>query len=298
MNRQTVAALALFGGVALAAVGYAIGVRNSAPADRGQLTAMVKEIVAESPASRPAASMTPAPEGTQFAGLSDEAQHQVESTIRNYLIANPEIIRDAINALQLKEDQAAQAAQDAAISDNAGLLFNSKNEVVLGNPKGDVTLVEFFDYNCGYCRRANADMKELIADDPNLRVVLKEFPILGDGSVQAAQIGAAVLLTAPDKYAEFHETLITAPGQADGAKALAVAADLGLDTEALKAKADSDEAKNVIVEAHELAQKLNLTGTPSYATRLKVVVGAVGYDGLKQELAAAREACKDKTVTC
>ena len=134
--------------------------------------------------------------------------------------------------------------------------------MVLGNPKGDVTLVEFFDYNCAYCRRAQADMKLLIADDPNLRVVLKEFPILGEGSVAAAQVAVAVLLTAPDKYAAFHDALITEKGQVDGDKALAVADDLGLDPEVLKAKAHPDEAKANITEVRDLAAKLDLTGTP------------------------------------
>ncbi len=137
------------------------------------------------------------------------------------------------------------------IKQNNDELFNSPREVVLGNPKGDVTLVEFFDYNCAYCRRAHADMKQLIAEDPNLRVVLKEFPILGDGSVAAAQVAVAVLLTAPDKYAAFHDELITEPGQVDGAKALAVAVDLGMDADKLKVVAASDEAKANINEVRD-----------------------------------------------
>jgi protein-disulfide isomerase len=139
-------------------------------------------------------------------------------------------------------------------------------------------------------------MKQLIAEDPNLRVVLKEFPILGDGSVAAAQVAVAVLMTAPDKYPAFHDALITEKGQVDGDKALAVATDLGLDPEVLKEKASSDAAKASIMEVRDLAEKLDLTGTPSYATKLKVVVGAVGYDTLKEEIKAAR-ACKD-VATC
>jgi protein-disulfide isomerase len=231
------------------------------------------------------------PEDSQTA-LNDEERSQVEGIIRNYLIANPEIIRDAINALQLKEDAAAQQQQVSMIGDNKKLIFSSSRQVVLGNPKGDVTLVEFFDYNCGYCRRAHADMKQLIAEDPNLRVVLKEFPILGDGSVQAAQIAVAVLLTSPDKYPAFHDELISEKGAVDGDKALAVAQDIGLDPAVLRAKADSDEVKANINEVRDLAQKLDLTGTPSYVTASAVVVGAVGYDNLKAEIAKAREACK------
>jgi protein-disulfide isomerase len=178
------------------------------------------------------------------------------------------------------------------IGENKDLIFSSSRQVVLGNPEGDVTLVEFFDYNCGYCRAAHTAMKQLIADDPNLRVVLKEFPILGDESVQAAQVAVAVLLTAPDRYADFHEELITAKGAVDGDRALAVAADIGLDVEALKVKAGSDEVKANIMEVRQLATKLDLTGTPSYVTASAVVVGAVGYDNLKMEIAKAREACQ------
>ena len=248
---------------------------------------------------------TPAPKATMAAptatsvaptsstgGLTDEQRRDVEATIRNYLIANPEIVRDAINALQAKEDAAAQVAQQDAIKQNADALFNAKQEVVLGNLKGDVTLVEFFDYNCAYCRHAHADMQKLIADDPNLRVVLKQFPILGDGSVAAAQVAVAVLLTAPEKYAAFHDELITDKGQVDGNKALAVAQDLGLDLAKIKSLANSDEVKANISEASDLAQKLNVTGTPSYATKLKVVVGAVGLDALKAEVKAVRDCSK------
>ena len=241
----------------------------------------------------PKATMTaPTAPASSSAGLTDGQRRDVEATIRNYLIANPEIIRDAINALQEKEDAAAQVAQQDAIKQTADALFNAKEEVVLGNPKGDVTLVEFFDYNCAYCRHAHADMQKLIADDPNLRVVLKQFPILGEGSVAAAQVAVAVLLSAPQKYAAFHDELITEKGQVDGNKALAVAQDLGLDVAKIKILANSDAVKANISEAGDLAQKLNVTGTPSYATKLKVVVGAVGLDALKAEVKAVRDCSK------
>jgi protein-disulfide isomerase len=250
MNFRYAAALALVLAIAAGAVAYTFGARDRDHGmDRAAVEAMVKDMLA----SKPTPAMTPAPAAAtsapvDMADISDSQRSEIEGVIRNYLIANPEIIRDAINELQRKEDEAARVAQSKIITDNATTLFDSKNEVVLGNPKGDVTLVEFFDYNCAYCRRAHADMEQLIKDDPNLRVVLKEFPILGDGSVAAAQVAVAVLLTAPDKYADFHNALITEKGQVDGNKALAVAADLGLDPDMLKAKADSEEAKANINE--------------------------------------------------
>jgi protein-disulfide isomerase len=292
MNFRYTAALAIVLAIAVGAVAYTFGSHRSA-VDNTAVEAMISDAVAK---SMPAPAMTPNPAATQVADISDGQRSEIEGIIRNYLIANPEIIRDAINELQRKEDEAARVAQTKAITDNSETLFDSKNEVVLGNPKGDVTLVEFFDYNCAYCRRAHADMKKLIEDDPNLRVVLKEFPILGDGSVAAAQIAVAVLTTAPEKYAAFHDALITEKGQVDGDKALAVASDLGLDPEVLKQQANSDATKDNLTEVRDLAERLDLTGTPSYATKLKVVVGAAGYDALKAEIKAAR-ACED-VATC
>jgi protein-disulfide isomerase len=278
MNAR-LAALAVVVALVVGGAGYVIGNHN-----RGA-SAVDRAVTQTSAMSSMNAAM-------ETAVLSDVERTEVEGIIRNYLIANPEIIRDAINELQRKEDSAAAEQQVAMIGENKDLIFSSSRQVVLGNPEGDVTLVEFFDYNCGYCRAAHTAMKQLIADDPNLRVVLKEFPILGDESVQAAQVAVAVLLTAPDRYADFHEELITAKGAVDGERALAVAADIGLDVEALKVKAGSDEVKANIMEVRQLATKLDLTGTPSYVTASAVVVGAVGYDNLKMEIAKAREACQ------
>ena len=211
--------------------------------------------------------------------------------IRDYLIANPEVIRDAIDALQLKQEEADRLAQAAIIDGNRELLFASPRQVVLGNPEGDVTLVEFFDYNCGYCRRAQDDMNRLIEADPNLRVVLKEFPVLGEGSVQAAQVSIAVRILAPEKAADFHEALLAQSGQIDTEVALAVAESLGLDRAALETEMRSDEVRATIGESYALADQLQLTGTPSYVTSGAVAIGAIGYDALKDKIASARASC-------
>ena len=200
-------------------------------------------------------------------------------------------MRDAIDELQRKQDEQEQAAQVAAIGDNRDLLFSSPRQVVMGNPKGDVTLIEFFDYNCGYCRRAQADMQQLIADDPNLKVVLKEFPVLGDGSIEASQVSIAVRIIAPDKAGDFHDALIAQSGQVDGDVALAVAEELGIDRDKIEETMASDEVKDTITEVYALAQKLSLTGTPSYVTSGEVAIGAIGYDALKDKIATARAAC-------
>jgi protein-disulfide isomerase len=211
--------------------------------------------------------------------------------IRDYLIANPEVIRDAIDALQRQQDAAQVAAQVALIDENRDLLFASERQVVVGNPDGDVTLVEFFDYNCGYCRRAQADVERLIADDPNLRVVLKEFPVLGEGSMLASQVSIAVRILAPEQAGAFHDALIAQSGQVDADVALAVAEELGLDRARLIETMRSDEVRATITEVYGLAEQLSLTGTPSYVTDGNVAIGAIGYDALKAVIASARASC-------
>jgi len=215
--------------------------------------------------------------------------------IRDYLIANPEVIREAIDALQARQEEADRAAQASIIDDNRELLFSSPRHVVMGNAEGDITLVEFFDYNCGYCRRAQEDMHRLIEDDPNLRVVLKEFPVLGEGSMQAAQVSIAVRILAPEKAADFHEALLAQSGQVDTEVALAVAESLGLDRGAIEAEMRSDEVRDTIGESYALAEKLQLTGTPSYVTSGEVAIGAIGFDALQSKIADARSSCAAET---
>jgi protein-disulfide isomerase len=284
MKTTRIVAFAVVAAIVVGAAGYLVGSR-SLPAGGDLWT------VAQAAEHEPA--MSPAP--AEF--LSESQKREVEAIIREYLISNPEIIREAINELQRKEDEAERVAQTQTIIDNAERLFSAPVDVAIGNPAGDVTLVEFFDYNCSYCRRAHADMQALLDNDPNLKIVLKEFPILGEGSVQAAQVSVAVLLTAPERYREFQDALLTAPGQADGALALAVAGDMGLDADALSIKAESEEVRATIGESHALARELELTGTPSYVTSRKVIVGAVGYEALKQEIDTVR-ACAEDVAAC
>lgn len=283
---QRLAVIALVGAFAIGAAGYGLGTEiGGAPDLRVGLAggqAPRNERLAQ---ATPAAPAPDAAIGSQF---SDSERGEIESMIRGYLIANPEVIRDAINELQRRQDAAAQAEQVAAISENKDLLFDSKRQVVLGNPKGDATLVEFFDFNCGYCKRAHADMKQLIAEDKNLRIVLKEFPVLGEGSVQAAQVGIAIALTTPDRYWEFFDAMLTERGQVNLDRALAVAEEIGLDRAKIEATMTGDEVKTTITEAYDLANKLGLTGTPSYVTAKEVVIGAVGLDALREKINQAR----------
>ena len=206
---------------------------------------------------------------------------EIESIVRGYLLANPEVLEEAFATLQERRREAESVAQRDAVGDNKEALFNSPRQAVLGNPEGDVTLVEFFDYNCGYCRQASKDLEKLISENPNLKVVLKEFPVLGPPSVEAAQVGIAVNEVAPDRYGEFHDTLLASETRVDGKAALALVDTLGIDRAAVEAAMDSDVVQATIEEVYGLANTLSLTGTPSYVVGDAVFVGAVGYDTLQ-----------------
>ncbi|MEP0520438.1 MAG: DsbA family protein [Hyphomicrobiales bacterium] len=219
----------------------------------------------------------------------DTQRDEIRDIVREYLLENPEIITEALNVLELRQKQAEETARVDALTSLEKQIFNSENQVVLGNPDGDVTLVEFFDYNCGFCKRAHQDMVTLMEADPNLRVVLKEFPVLGQGSVEAARVSVAVNELAPEKYEAFHLQLLLSPGQANQAKAIKTATDLGIDQAALEAAIKGERAAETIQEVYTIADALGLTGTPSYVVGKQVVFGAVGAEQLRESIAAARD---------
>jgi protein-disulfide isomerase len=226
---------------------------------------------------------------------------EVGPIVRDYVVQHPDVFRDvlgdsvkrqpAVNPAPDTNAQAPVAADpSAAIKKNAVALFGSAHQVTLGNPKGDVTMVEFFDYNCGFCKGALPAMLTLLKDDPKLKVVLKEWPILGPGSVEAAHVAVAVRMQDPSgqKYLAFHRKLLGDPGPANKEKALAAATDAGLDMTRLKKDMDSNEVSATIDEDSALARSLGIGGTPGYVIGNTVVAGAVGLDGLKSEIATAR----------
>ena len=195
-----------------------------------------------------------------------------------------------MDALDKQQSADADKARATINEDNA-TLFNSPHQVVLGNPQGNVTMVEFFDYNCAFCKRALPDMLALIKTDPNLKFVLKEFPVLGDGSVEAAHVAVAARMQDPNgkKYIEFHQKLLGGRGPADKVRALAVAKEVGFDMARLEKDMGSDEVKTTIDENMKLADALGVSGTPTYVVGEEVVVGAVGLDELREKINAERE---------
>ena len=222
--------------------------------------------------------------------FTDAQRGDIEQIVRNYLVTHPEVLEEAMT--ELGKRQAAQEAEkhQASIEQNKEAIFNSPRQVVLGNPKGDVTFVEFFDYNCGYCKRAMADMLDLLKSDPKLKVVLKEFPVLGPGSVEAAQVAVAVRMQDPGgkKYLDFHQKLLGGRGAADKARALAAAKEAGLDVARIEKDMNNPEVRTTLEENFKLAESMGMNGTPSYVIGNNVVVGAVGLEGLKEKIGVAR----------
>jgi protein-disulfide isomerase len=233
---------------------------------------------------------------------------EIGEIVKNYLVRHPEAIgeifaevikhrspkakggADAGGTVAAASALKASPDRSAAIASNTAALFSSPHQVTLGNPRGDVTLVEFFDYSCGFCKRALPDMLALIKNDPNLKVVLKELPILGPGSAEAARIAIAVRMRNPDgqKYLAFHQQLLETAGPASRDKALAAAKDLGLDTAQLEKDASSEEVAATLGEDAKLAAAVGIRGTPGYVVGDDVIFGAVGVAALKTRIEAAR----------
>jgi len=230
------------------------------------------------------------------AQFSPDQRGEIEKIVRDYLLRNPEILQEVIQEMERRQTQAEAEKFRGAIKEHADALFNSKRQIVLGNPQGDVTMVEFFDYNCGYCRRALTDVVKLTNDDGKVRLVLKELPIFGEDSEAAAKIALAA--DKQGKYFEMHQKLFTESGKADKEKGLRIAKELNLDVEKLQKDAESDDIKKALEEAKDLAQKLNLQGTPLFLIGDRVVPGAPDdlYDQLKAKVVEVRE--KGCASTC
>jgi protein-disulfide isomerase len=222
--------------------------------------------------------------------FTDSQRSELHKIIKDYLVANPEVLEEMSAELQKRQTAAEVEKHRAAVKRNAEVIFNSPRGVVVGNRNGDVNFVEFFDYNCGYCKRAMVDMLELMKADPKLRVVLKEFPVLGPGSVEAAQVAVAVRMQDPTgkKYLDFHQKLLNGRGQADKARAMAAAKEAGLDMAKLEKDMVSPEVSATLNENFKLAEDMGLNGTPSYVIGGDVVVGALGVEGLSKKISEAR----------
>lgn len=225
--------------------------------------------------------------------MTASERNAFDAAVREYLLKHPEVIFEAVDTYQ--KQQAQQQAQDDKdlIASNAKAIFDDGTSWVGGNPDGDITVVEFMDYKCGYCKKAYDDVKSLVKGDGNIRFIVKEFPILGDESIIAARFAIAVHdVAGDDAYAAIHEELMKSRAQISDAYLRRVAKEHGLDMAAIKKAMDSDAVINEIRANYALAQKLNITGTPGFVFDGKmeghVLRGYAPLSAMKQIVAQQR----------
>jgi protein-disulfide isomerase len=200
---------------------------------------------------------------------------------------NPEIVLEALSILEQQKNEAQDAARKDILSQQRDILENDPNAPVLGNPNGDVTVIEFFDYNCSYCKKVMPEVKSLIAADKNIRLVYREWPILGEGSVFAAK--AALASRAQGKYEEFHWALMEMRNRADETTVLRIAEKVGLDIEELLKDMEKPTVSEHIAMSMRITQALGFNGTPSFIIGNNLIPGFVEKDALADYVSKARK---------
>jgi protein-disulfide isomerase len=229
----------------------------------------------------------------QNAVFSDQQRQAIGEIVKEHLLKNPEILQEVIAELEKRQAETQRVAQSGALKETRQTLLNAPHSFVVGNPSGDVNLVEFFDYNCGYCKKALGDMRALVKQDPKLRVVLKDFPVLGPDSVEASRVGlAARNQLQGEKLFDYHVKLMDSRGRVNGERALAVAKEMGLDMPRLQKDMEGADVRNALQENMGLGDKLGLTGTPAFIIGDEIIPGAVGLEPLKQVVANVRQCGK------
>lgn len=216
--------------------------------------------------------------------FDDAQKDEIGSIVREYLLENPEILVEMQQELEQRQQIAEQEARRTVLAEAGDRIFNSPKDPVLGNPVGDVTVVEFFDYNCGFCRRAHQDMVTLLKDDPKVRFVIKEFPILGPDSQKAHTVSMAFQKLMPEQYGDYMDRLITGEGRADEETAVALAMEYGVEEATLRFEMQSPDIIANVQETYELANLLGITGTPSYVIGDEVLAGAIGTETLSAKI--------------
>jgi len=221
------------------------------------------------------------------ATFNDEQKTEIGAIVREYLLNNPELFREVLQELEKKEAAEDSAQMKVVLKDNADQIFRSSLDLVAGNPNGNVTMVEFFDYNCGYCKRAMPDVMRMVEEDKDLKVVMKEFPILGPGSLVAAK--AALASKKQGKYLDFHLALLGHEGHVEADGVMDIAKSVGLDVEKLKADMESEDVGNTLEANMSIAQKLGIQGTPAFIVDETLIPGAIGYEGLSASVKLVRD---------
>lgn len=232
--------------------------------------------------------VTPLAASAQDSALSAAQKQEIEKLVEKYILDHPEVILEAVQRHQERREQAKKAHAAAALKTFKQELENDPDSPVGGNAKGDVTIVEFFDYRCGYCKRVHATIKKVIAEDKGVRYVFKEFPILGPESMIAARAALAVWNSARDKYAAFHDALMSSRGAMSEASVLATAGKLGINAEQLKTAMADKSIDAMLARNFQLAEALKINGTPAFVIGDQLVPGAVDLATLKKLISEAR----------
>lgn len=214
--------------------------------------------------------------------LTDEERALFRAEVRAYLMENPQVIMDAVELLQNREAEEAAQADVALVANNKDALFNDGYSWVGGNPDGDITLVEFLDYRCGYCKRAHNEVAKLLETDGNIRLVVKELPILGEQSVIASRYAVATKqIAGNESYKALHDALMEFNGDVTLPALNRLATTFGLDGAAIEAHMNSDEVTQEIAQTRDLAQKLKISGTPTFVMQDELLRGYLPYDQLE-----------------
>lgn len=229
---------------------------------------------AEPPAAAPAATNADvgAKAGAGTTAFTDEQKKAIGVIVKDYLLANPEVMIEVQTALEAKLEKEQSEKLRAFMAENAKAIYRDPQSPVAGDVNGDITVVEFFDYNCGYCKRGLTEVKKLIDGDKRVRFVFKELPILSKGSEEAAK--AALAAKRQGKYWEFHQAMLSTKGQANEASALKIAQDLGLDIAKYKADIAGADVQAELDDDKALAKKMGINGTPHFLVGDRSIPGA------------------------
>lgn len=231
----------------------------------------------------------PTPNALAQEGLSDFQRGEVETLIRNYLRENPEVLVEAIQALRDKQEAASQVQSQAAVMDFKMLLSQGLNAPSMGPANASVTVIEFFDYRCGYCKKVLQDTVELMNSGEDIRFVFMEFPILGEDSVAAASAALAVWLNWPELYIDVHKVLMGSRGNLTQDKITELVTSIGIDPKALRDAMNSPKVSEIINNNYALAQSMNINGTPAFIIGDELVPGAIDMATMRQLIDAARD---------
>jgi protein-disulfide isomerase len=231
-----------------------------------------------------------AEEGTGTAPTMTEAERKAfRDEVRAYLLDNPEVLIEAMDVLQQREEVAGLARDTQIIAANSARIFANPNDWVSGNPEGDITLVEFMDYRCGYCRKAYDEVEKLIATDGNIRFVVKEFPILGEASMMSSQFAIALRqLHGDEVYGKAHDTLMTLRGEPTVETLTRLAEDLGVEAQPVLDRMNAPEVMAVIQDNYMLAEQMDITGTPAFILGDSILRGYAPLDVMRDFVADVR----------